>query len=395
MRSSGSRPSAPGRAAPATSGAATAVPGAADAGRPRGRALVAHVTPNWFAAVMGTGVVSVAASSLPVPAAVAPALGVVALGAWALAAALLVLLAVATALHWHLHRETALAHARHPVTATFYGAPAMALLTVGAGTHLVGQQVVGAGPALVAFAVLWTSGTLLGVATAVVVPFRTAVGAGLAPGGGALPAWMMPVVPPMVSASTGALLVPHVPAGQARLTLLLVLVALFGLSLVAGLMTATLVHGRLLGAGPLPVQAAPTVVITLGVVGQSVTAAHLLAGATASTLGAGTPAAEVTAVLAVVYGAAMTGFGGLLLGLAALLVAHAARRGLRFSLTWWSFTFPVGTCVTGASGLAAATGAVAVEGLAVALFALLLVAWAVVATGTARGTADGRLLRAA
>jgi tellurite resistance protein TehA-like permease len=91
----------------------------------------------------------------------------------------------------------------------------------------------------------------------------------------------------------------------------------------------------------------------------------------------------------------MTGFGGLLLALAALLVAHAARRGLRFSLTWWSFTFPVGTCVTGASGLAAATGAVAVEALALALFALLLAAWAVVATGTARGTADGRLLRPA
>lgn len=394
MRSSGSRPPAPGRATGATATAAAATRAGTD-GRPRGRELVAHVTPNWFASVMGTGVVAVAASSLPVPAALAPALGVVALGAWALAALLLVVLAVATALHWRLHRETALAHARHPVMATFYGAPAMALLTVGAGTHLVGQQVVGAGPALVAFAVLWSLGTLLGVATAVVVPFRTAVGAGLAPGGGALPAWMMPVVPPMVSASTGALLVPHLPAGQARLTLLLVLVALFGLSLVAGLMTATLVHGRLLGAGPLPVQAAPTVVITLGVVGQSVTAAHLLAGATASTLGAGSAAAEVTAVLAVGYGAAMTGFGGLLLALAALLVAHAARRGLRFSLTWWSFTFPVGTCVTGASGLAAATGAVAVEALALALFALLLAAWAVVATGTARGTADGRLLRPA
>ena len=32
-------------------------------------------------------------------------------------------------------------------------------------------------------------------------------------------------------------------------------------------------------------------------------------------------------------------------------------------LTWWSFTFPVGTCVTGAAALATHTGSVALAGL--------------------------------
>ncbi|MCW2618235.1 MAG: C4-dicarboxylate transporter, partial [Modestobacter sp.] len=31
---------------------------------------------------------------------------------------------------------------------------------------------------------------------------------------------------------------------------------------------------------------------------------------------------------------------------------RTARQHLPFSLTWWSFTFPVGTVVTGTSGLA-------------------------------------------
>ena len=44
--------------------------------------------------------------------------------------------------------------------------------------------------------------------------------AGVAPSA-AFGGWLMPVVPPMVSASTGALLVPHAAAGQPRLTLLL------------------------------------------------------------------------------------------------------------------------------------------------------------------------------
>jgi hypothetical protein len=43
----------------------------------------------------------------------------------------------------------------------------------------------------------------------------------------------MPVVPPMVSAANGALLIPHVGSAQGRLTLLLACYAMFGISLFA------------------------------------------------------------------------------------------------------------------------------------------------------------------
>ena len=76
--------------------------------------------------------------------------------------------------------------------------------------------------------------------------------------------------------------------------------------------------------------------------------------------------------------------------LATALTVRAARTGLPFSLTWWSFTFPVGTVVTGLSGLAARAGSRSAEVLAMALYALLLVAaWLVVAVRTLR---DFRLL---
>ena len=73
---------------------------------------------------------------------------------------------------------------------------------------------------------------------------------------------------------------------------------------------------------------------------------------------------------------------------------RTARAGLPFSLTWWSFTFPVGTVVTGTSGLAAASGAHVLAGAAVVLYVVLLVAWSVVALRTARGVFTGRLLLA-
>ncbi|HWJ84186.1 MAG TPA: hypothetical protein VNR62_02085 [Cellulomonas sp.] len=55
-----------------------------------------------------------------------------------------------------------------------------------------------------------------------------------------------------------------------------------------------------------------------------------------------------------------------------------------FGLPWWSFTFPVGTVVTGTSALAAATGAALFSWAAVALYLALVGAWAVVGTATAR-----------
>ena len=95
--------------------------------------------------------------------------------------------------------------------AHFYGAPPMALLTVGAGTLLLGKDVLGLRAAVDVDWVLWFAGTVLGLAVAAAIPYlqftrHAGVGPASAFGG-----WLMPIVPPMVSASTGALLVPFAP----------------------------------------------------------------------------------------------------------------------------------------------------------------------------------------
>ena len=115
------------------------------------------MAPNWYASVMGTGIVANAALLLPHR---SEALHDAALGVWCLAATLLAGLVVATALRW---REF-LAHARNPAMAPFYGAPPMALLTVGAGSLLLGLPVE-------IDVVLWTAGTLTGLLAAVAVPY--------------------------------------------------------------------------------------------------------------------------------------------------------------------------------------------------------------------------------
>ena len=188
---------------------------------------------------MGTGIVAVAAASLPEQ---FPGLRAAATVVWALAAALLVAVTAATIVHWRRHPQTARAHARDPIMVMFYGAPPMALLTVGAGLLLLGRQVVGLRLAVDADWALWLAGTTLGLVTAIAVPYlmftRRRVQPGAAFGG-----WLMPVVPPLVSASTGALLLPHLADAQARLALLLACYAMFGLSVLASLIVITLIWG--------------------------------------------------------------------------------------------------------------------------------------------------------
>lgn len=340
--------------------------------------------PNWFASVMGTGIVANAAAVLPLQ---VPGLHGFATAMWGLASAMLVGLIAAWGVHWARYPERARAHASNPVMAQFWGAPAMALMTVGAGTLVLGQSVIG--PAAVGIDwVLWLAGTALGLVTAVWIPYlmmtRHDIGSGDAFGG-----WLMPVVPPMVSAATGALLIPHVGSAQGRLTLLLACYAMFGISLFASVIIMTQVWSRLVTHKPGAAVMVPTLWIMLGPLGQSVTAAGNLGTAAAHVLPA--PYAAGAAVFALLYGVPTWGFAMMWLALAAAITLRTARRGLPFALTWWSFTFPVGTCVTGTISLAARSHADVLRGASVLLFALLLVAWLVVASRTVCGAASGRL----
>ncbi|MFH8411144.1 TDT family transporter [Streptomyces sp. NPDC018019] len=345
-----------------------------------------HLGPNWYAAVMGTAIVATAGAALrphlPVPRGAYVAV-------WALSAALLLVLLAARTAHWIHHADQARRHLLDPAVAPFYGCLAMALLAVGGGTLAVGPDVLGERAAVAVDAVLWCAGTATGLAAAAAVPYlmvtRHRIEAGTAS-----PVWLLPLVAPMVSAALGPGLVPHLPAGQWQEAMLLACYALFGMSLLATLLVLPLVLARLIHHGPLPLALTPTLFLVLGPLGQSTTAVGNLADAAPGAVGAGY--ARAMSGFALLYGVPVTGFALLWLALATALVVRAARAGMTFSMTWWAFTFPVGTCVTGAAGLARHTGLTAFTWLAVGLFAVLVAAWLVAGVRTALGLARGQLL---
>ncbi|MFE7752114.1 TDT family transporter [Streptomyces sp. NPDC057428] len=332
--------------------------------------------PSWFAAVMGTGIVANAAVTLPHS---IPGLRTGATAIWMVAVALLVALTAG-----YCRQRALRLHAADPTQVQFFGAPAVALLTVGAGALQLGPQVIGAQAALGVGWALWSLGTVLGCVTACTVPYLMITRHSFAPDA-AFGGWLLPVVPPLVSAATGALLVPHAPAGEPRLAMLLGCCALFGLGLLAVLLVLSMVYSRLMHHAAPTGATVPTVWIGLGALSQAVTGLSLLAAAVPSVLSA--PYARGAAVLALVGGVGLWGFALLWLALALALTVREFRAGLPFSPAWWSFIFPLGAYVTATGALGVRSGSQLFGWAAVVFYALLIAAWVAVAGRSVRHVA--------
>jgi tellurite resistance protein TehA-like permease len=325
--------------------------------------------PNWYAAVMGTAIVANGAHVMP--GAVGSALVTFSKVFWVLGlAGLLALAGIRLAGRLHHARVRPL---DDPSVAVFLGCPPMALMAVGVGALGAGEPLLGPGAAVAMDAVLWTLGTVYGLWAAGTVMYKLAMHYEVARADAA-PTWLLPVVAPMVSAALGPALIPHLPAGQAQQTMLFACVALFGMSLIAVLILLPTLWGRLAHEGPLPPALIPTLFLVLGPLGQSVTAVSQFAAHGPAVFGG----------FALLYGVPVFGFALLWLAIAGAATVHGLWRGMPFAMTWWAYTFPVGTCVTGAAGLYARTGLDVFAAASVALFALLVTGWAVAALRTAR-----------
>ncbi|MFV0437432.1 MAG: TDT family transporter [Desulfopila sp.] len=343
--------------------------------------------PNWFASVMGTGIIANAAATLPF---FAERLQPLALFVWGMASCMLIGLIVATCRILLKKQNSWKRHFEDPMMAQFYGAPPMAMLTVGGGTLLLGQSLLGADLAVTIAWLLWFTGTFAGLGSAVIIPYRLFTRFRVRPDS-AFGGWLMPVVPPMVSATIGAMLVPHAPSGVLRETMFYCCFAMFGLSLIVAMIVISMIWSRLAHHGTSGTSRVPTLWIVLGPLGQSITAAGILSNV--ASLAVSERLAYGFELFVILFGVPVFGFAFLWTLMAILLTLRARRRQMRFALTYWAFTFPVGTCVTGTSQLAAHTGLPLFQWLSLCYFGGLIVAWIVAAFGTTKGTITGHLFQ--
>jgi len=165
--------------------------------------------------------------------------------------------------------------------------------------------------------------------------------------------------------------------------------AFFGMGFMLFLLTLGLVYDRLILHPLPPAPLAPSVWIGLGPVAVAALAPLALAQAGGPTWG---ESADVVGLITRLGSTAVWGFGLWWLALALALLVRYQRTGeVPFHLGWWAFVFPLGAYAVATLTLARAWQSPILEGIAAALYAGLVCAWAIVAARTLTGIRTGRI----
>ncbi len=331
--------------------------------------------PAWYSSVMGTGILAtllqVNADSGPLGRRAAAVLLVV---GWVLLLGLTGAFLIRVGRDRGAFTSTVVDSSVQPL----WGTVAMALLSIGAATLTVtaSRSPQWSPVAVVVDAVLWGLGTSIGILTA--LGFAAVL---IKRGAGApTPIWGLPIVPPMVSATTGAALVPHVASSEGRFVLLVAAVACFFLALSLGVVVFAVAYHHHWRVAPVPLAASASVWIPLGIVGQSTAAAQALVAQAAPFLQ--DTATRSAHVLADAYGYVMLAAGVPMVTYAVVVTARGFARRMPFTPGWWALTFPVGTLSLGAHLLGQASGHRAIEAAGGLALGVLVCTWSLSAMAT-------------
>ncbi|MBB3243415.1 C4-dicarboxylate transporter/malic acid transport protein [Pseudomonas sp. Tn43] len=352
------------------------------------REAIRQFTPNWFAATMGTGVLSLAFAQLP---AANPGLHAIAEGLWLFNIVLFVVFTAMYAARWIMFFDEARRIFGHSTVSMFFGTIPMGLATLINGFLLFGLPRWGDGVIHIAQA-LWWLDVAMSLACGVLIPYMmftrqehsidqmTAV-------------WLLPVVAAEVAAASGGLLAPHLADAHSQLVVLVTSYVLWAFSLPVAFSILTILLLRM-ALHKLPHEnMAASSWLALGPIGTGALG-MLLLGADAPAIFAanGLPGiGEIAAGLGLVAGITLWGFGLWWMLIALLITVRYLRAGIPFNLGWWGFTFPLGVYSLATLNLASALHLTFFSVFGCVLVALLAVMWLIVAKRTVQGAWRGEL----
>ena len=351
--------------------------------------VIRHFTPNWFTAVMGTGVVALIIAEMPFAHALMWKLGE---ALWHFNMFLFAVFSILYFLRWFFYTDEAKQIFNHPVMCLFLGAIPMGLATILNGFLKFGIPLYGDISIQIAEQ-LWYVDVALAVLIAWVVPFAmysqqqhelktmTAV-------------WLLPIVACEVSASSGGLLLAHLETTEHAVAILLGSYVLWGISVLPAFGILTVLMLRLavhqlpskelaisswLALGPIGTGA-----LALLVLGEQ--APRILHVIGMQNLGEFAHQAGLLASLILI------GFGVWWLGIAVLTTLKHAKKELPFNLGWWGLTFPLGVFSLAVLNLAHQTQLHFIYVIAFSLATVLILLWSIVAIRTFKGFYQGNLI---
>lgn len=352
------------------------------------REVIRQFTPNWFAATMGTGILSAVLTQLPVN---LPGLRVIAEGLWLLNIVLFLTFSALYLARWILYFDEARRVFGHSTVSMFFGTIPMGLATLINGLLTFGLPRWGSAVLPLA-ELLWWLDVAMSLACGVLIPFlmftrqehridqMTAV-------------WLLPLVACEVAAVSGGLLAPHLAESHSQFSVLITSYVLWAMSVPVAFSVLTILLLRMaLHKLPHESMAASSWLalgpISTGAFGLLVLGADSPAVFTANGLsGVG----EIASGLGLLGGVILWGVGVWWCLMALLITARYLRDGIPFNLGWWGFTFPLGVFALTTLKLGAVLHLAFFSVLGCALVAALAVLWLVIMNRTVRGAYRGEL----
>lgn len=324
--------------------------------------------PAWYGSVMGTGILSTLTEKISGQVPVGHGAAVV---LCALSWALLVGITVGFAVRIVRRPRVFIDSLTDGAVAPMWGMVSMGILSVGSATLTVAP----AGDAGFTRSaglldgLLWSIGTFIGIVSAVGFGARL-IGSDI---GAPTTVWGLAVVAPMVSATTGAALVPTIDGVGAQLWLLTGVSACFFLSLFVGAIVFITAYHHHWTVRGIPLAASASAWIPLGMVGQSTAAAQSIATQSKQFVIPG--AAEAVQAAANTYGFVMLALGIPLICWAVLVTTRGFAGRMPFTPGWWAMTFPIGTLSLGTYLLGTGSGLAFFHVVGVGLCLVLVCTW--------------------
>jgi C4-dicarboxylate transporter/malic acid transport protein len=352
------------------------------------REVIRQFTPNWFAATMGTGILSAVLTQIPVH---IPGLREIGEGLWLLNIVLFLTFSALYLARWILYFDEARRVFGHSTVSMFFGTIPMGLATLINGLLTFGLPRWGSAVLPLA-ELLWWLDVAMSLACGVLIPFlmftrqehridqMTAV-------------WLLPLVACEVAALSGGLLAPHLAESHSQFSVLITSYVLWAMSVPVAFSVLTILLLRMaLHKLPHESMAASSWLalgpISTGAFGLLVLGADSPVVFTANGLsGVG----EIASGLGLLGGVVLWGVGVWWCLMALLITARYLRNGIPFNLGWWGFTFPLGVFALTTLKLGAVLHLGFFSVLGCALVAALAVLWLVIMKRTVRGAYRGEL----
>lgn len=349
------------------------------------REVIRQFTPNWFAVVMGTGVLALA-----LPQAM-PHLGALGEALWWLAIGLFVLFCALYGARWVLFFDEARRIFSHSTVSMFFGTIPMALATLLNGALAFGLTRFGDG-LLPWIEALWWLDVALALLCGVAIPFlmftrqqhsidqMTAV-------------WLLPVVAAEVAAASGGLLAVHLDDAARQFQVLITSYVLWAVSLPVAFSILTILILRMALHKLPPAHMAASSWLALGPIGTGALGMLLLGGDAPAIFAANGLAGfgEVARGLGLIAGIVLWGCGFWWLLTAVLITVRQVRQGMPFNLGWWGFTFPLGVYALATLKLGVWLKLAFFLNMGGVLVLALVGLWSLVAWRTLRGAWRGEL----